>query len=101
MLVTAGSGDDEIADPQSLRTVGKVNGETLQDASTGDMIFTVAQIVSALSQDTTLLPGTVILTGSPPGVGMARDPQVWLRPGGEAHVEIERIGALRNPVVQG
>lgn len=101
VLVTHGSGDDEIADPQTLRIVGKVDGQTLQDSSTADMIFGVALLIAHLSQDTTLLPGTVILTGTPSGVGVARDPQVWLRPGGEAHVAIERIGVLRNPVVQG
>ncbi|MEM9414204.1 MAG: fumarylacetoacetate hydrolase family protein [Planctomycetota bacterium] len=100
-LVTPGAGDDCIADPQALRIVGKVDGETLQDAGTADMIFSVAQLVALLSQDTTLLPGTVILTGTPPGVGVARDPQVWLRPGGEAWVEIAGIGVLRNRVVQG
>ncbi|MFI4859900.1 MAG: fumarylacetoacetate hydrolase family protein [Phycisphaerales bacterium JB063] len=101
VLVTPGDGDDAIADPQALRIVGKVDGQTLQDGTTADMIFSVAQLIAYLSQDTTLLPGTVLLTGTPPGVGVARDPQVWLRPGGEACVEIEKIGALRNPVVQG
>ncbi len=91
--------DGTIADPQRLRIVGKVDGQTLQDGSTSDMIFTVAQLIAHLSRDTTLLPGTVILTGTPAGVGVARDPQVWLRPGGTAHVEIEGIGVLSNPVV--
>lgn len=101
VLVTPGDGDGEIADPQALRIVGKVDGESLQDGSTADMIFRVAELIAFLSQDTTLLPGTVILTGTPPGVGVARDPQVWLRPGGTAHVAIEGIGVLENPVVQG
>lgn len=99
VLVTPGPGDDAIADPQNLRLVGKVDGQTLQDGHTSDMIFTVAQLIAFLSQDTTLLPGTVILTGTPAGVGVARKPQVWLRPGGSAHVEIDGIGVLNNPVV--
>jgi len=101
VLVTPGQGLDEIADPQALRITGKVNGEVLQDSSSADMIFSVAQLIAHMSQDTTLLPGTVILTGTPPGVGVARDPQVFLRPGDEACVEIEGIGALYNRVVQG
>ncbi|XAM00384.1 fumarylacetoacetate hydrolase family protein [Phycisphaeraceae bacterium D3-23] len=101
VLVTHGDDADSIADPQQLRIVGKVDGAVLQDGHTADMIFSVAQLIAYLSQDTTLLPGTVLLTGTPPGVGVARDPQVWLRPGGEAHVEIEGIGVLRNPVVRG
>ena len=62
------------------------------------MIFTVAEIVAFMSQDTTLLPGTVILTGTPPGVGFARKPPVFLKPGDQVVVEIEGIGALANPV---
>jgi len=71
----------------------------VQDHTTGDMIFTVAQLVSFLSQDTTLLPGTVIMTGTPQGVGYAQKPPVWLQPGDEVTVEIEDIGRLINPVV--
>ena len=76
-----------------------LNGATVQDHTTGDMIFTVAQLVSFLSQDTTLLPGTVIMTGTPQGVGYAQKPPVWLQPGDEVTVEIEDIGRLINPVV--
>jgi len=95
VLVTA----DEIPDPQSLRIRTCLNGRTVQDHTTGDMIFTVAQLVSFLSQDTTLLPGTVLMTGTPQGVGFARRPPVWLGPGDEVSVEIEHIGRLVNPVV--
>jgi 2-keto-4-pentenoate hydratase/2-oxohepta-3-ene-1,7-dioic acid hydratase in catechol pathway len=63
------------------------------------MIFSVAQLISYLSQDTTLLPGTVILTGTPQGVGFARKPPVWLQPGDEVVIEVEKIGRLVNPVV--
>jgi 2-keto-4-pentenoate hydratase/2-oxohepta-3-ene-1,7-dioic acid hydratase in catechol pathway len=65
------------------------------------MIFPVARIVSFLSRDTTLLPGTVILTGTPPGVGFARTPPVFLKAGDRVTVEIDRIGALTNPVEGG
>ena len=95
VLVTA----DEIADPQALSIKTHLNGATVQDHTTGDMIFTVAQLVSFLSQDTTLLPGTVIMTGTPQGVGYAQKPPVWLQPGDEVTVEIEDIGRLINPVV--
>jgi 2-keto-4-pentenoate hydratase/2-oxohepta-3-ene-1,7-dioic acid hydratase in catechol pathway len=90
---------DEIPDPQTLSIKTILNGQTMQDHTTGDMIFNVAQVISFLSQDTTLLPGTVILTGTPQGVGFARKPPVWLKPGDEVIIEIEKIGSLVNPVV--
>ena len=93
-----GNGDDWINDPQALTITGRVNGQTLQHASTADMIFSVAKLIAHLSQDTTLLPGTVILTGTPAGVGWARDPKQLLRPGGTAEVEIQTIGLLSNRV---
>jgi 2-keto-4-pentenoate hydratase/2-oxohepta-3-ene-1,7-dioic acid hydratase in catechol pathway len=62
------------------------------------MIFSVAQIVSFLSSGMTLEPGDVIITGTPPGVGMARDPQLWMKPGDEVIIEVEGLGALTNPV---
>ena len=89
---------DEIPDPQNLRISTILNGETMQDHTTGDMIFSVAELVSFLSQDTTLLPNTVILSGTPQGVGFARKPPVWLKPGDEVVVELEKIGRLANPV---
>lgn len=87
-----------IADPQALRVVCRVNGEVMQDGNTRDMIFSVARLVSELSQGTTLLAGTVILTGTPSGVGMARKPPMWLRDGDSVEVEIDGIGVLRNRV---
>lgn len=96
-LVTA----DEIPDPQNLALSTVLNGTTMQQGNTADMIFPVAEIVSYVSQDTTLLPGTVILTGTPPGAGFARTPPVYLKPGDEVHVEIEIIGRLSNPVSSG
>jgi 2-keto-4-pentenoate hydratase/2-oxohepta-3-ene-1,7-dioic acid hydratase in catechol pathway len=95
VLVTA----DEIPDPQTLSIKTELNGQIMQDHTTGDMIFSVAQLIAFLSQDTTLLPGTVILTGTPQGVGFARKPPVWLKAGDETVIEIENIGRLVNPVV--
>jgi len=90
---------DEITDPQDLKLSTKVNGQVMQDGHTGDMIFTVAQIVSFLSQDTTLLAGSVILTGTPSGVGMGRTPVQYLEVGDRVEVTVENIGTLSNPVV--
>ncbi|MBB6428596.1 fumarylacetoacetate hydrolase family protein [Algisphaera agarilytica] len=100
VIVTQGEGDGDIADPQQLSITGKLNDTVMQSSHTSDMIFSVAEIVAFLSRDTTLLPGTLILTGTPPGVGFVREPAVWVMPGDELTVEIEKIGTLRNPVVQ-
>ncbi len=89
---------DEIPDPQSLFIRAILNGETVQDGTTSKMIFSVAEIVSFLSHGITLEPGDLIITGTPPGVGMARDPQLWLKPGDEITIEIEGLSALTNPV---
>lgn len=78
----------------------RLNGEIMQDGSTGDMIFDPATLVSYLSECFTLLPGTVILTGTPAGVGFARKPTVFLKDGDRIEVEIERVGKLSNPVVK-
>lgn len=91
---------DEIPDPQHLGLRTRIGSETLQDWNTNDMIFTVAEIISFLSGSTTLLPRTVILTGTPHGVGMAREPKRWLQPGEEVTVEIDGIGSLTNPVIE-
>ncbi|PKN33850.1 MAG: 5-carboxymethyl-2-hydroxymuconate isomerase [Deltaproteobacteria bacterium HGW-Deltaproteobacteria-19] len=89
---------DEVEDPGNLRIRCLVNGQALQDASTADMIFPVASIVSNLSLSMTLEPGTVILTGTPQGVGFTRKPPIFLHAGDTVSVEIERIGTLTNPV---
>jgi 2,4-didehydro-3-deoxy-L-rhamnonate hydrolase len=94
-IVTA----DEIPDPQALRVRTRVAGEVLQDAGTRDMIFGVAEIVAFVSQGMTLAPGDLIATGTPPGVGLARSPQRFLRAGDEVEIEVEGVGTLRNPVV--
>ncbi|MFG0330359.1 MAG: fumarylacetoacetate hydrolase family protein [Phycisphaerales bacterium] len=93
-LVTA----DEIDDPHDLRISTKLNDEVMQDSTTGDMIFSIAELIEFLSQGTTLLAGTLILTGTPAGVGFARTPPVWLKPDDVVEIEIERIGAIRNRV---
>ena len=90
----------DIPDPQQLRIRARVNGRELQSASTGDMIFGVAQLISHASQGTTLLPGDIISTGTPSGVGAFRDPPIFLSDGDVVEIEIEGIGVLSNPVVQ-
>src|SRR6185436_18773620 len=87
-----------VPNPNALRLLTRVNGQTMQDASTGEMIFDVATLISDLSRGMTLLPGTVILTGTPSGVGMARTPPVWLKHGDVVEITIEKIGTLRNRV---
>ena len=91
---------DEIPDPGQLTLKTVLNGEVMQDWHTGDMIFDVPALIEFLSASTTLQPGTVILTGTPHGVGMARTPRVWLQPGDTVTIEIEGIGALTNPVME-
>lgn len=91
----------EIEDVQSLRIVCRVNGTVMQQASTASMVYPVAELVAELSRATTLLPGTLIMTGTPGGVGMARTPPVWLKDGDSVEVEIEKIGTLKNPVKVG
>lgn len=90
---------DEIPNPNGLKIATTVSGERLQDWTTSDMIFDVPRIIEFLSGSTTLVPGTVILTGTPHGVGMARKPPRWLAPGDVVTGEIEGIGQLTNPVV--
>ena len=89
---------DEIPDPQNLRIRTIVNGITLQDSSTSDMIFNIPAVVSDLSRSMTLLPGTVILTGTPEGVGFTRQPPIFLKKGDMVTIDIEKIGQLTNPV---
>ena len=95
MLVTP----DEIPNPNALQIRTILNRQVMQDWNTNDMIFDVPTLIESLSGSTTLLPGTVILTGTPHGVGMARTPPRWLRPGDQVTVEVEKIGALTNPVI--
>ena len=87
---------DEITNPNSLRLRTVVNGKTMQEDNTSDMIFDVPTLIEFLSKSTTLLPGTVIFTGTPFGVGMGQNPPLWLKDGDVVEVEIEGIGTLTN-----
>jgi 2-keto-4-pentenoate hydratase/2-oxohepta-3-ene-1,7-dioic acid hydratase in catechol pathway len=90
---------DDVPDPLDLKIAMRINGKTLQESSTKQMIFGVDYLVSYLSQVFTLEPGDVIYTGTPPGVGFVRQPPVFLQPGDVCEVEIERIGILKNPCI--
>jgi len=90
---------DDITNPNGLHLATRVNGETLQDSNTSDMIFDVPSLIEFLSGDTTLPVGTVILTGTPSGVGVGRTPPRWLKPGDRVEIEVEGIGILSNPIV--
>ncbi len=90
---------DEVPDPTALRLQTRVNGEVLQDATTDLLIFDLPTLISFCSIFTTLEPGDVIATGTPGGVGSARDPQIWLTEGDTVEVDISGIGILSNPVV--
>jgi 2-keto-4-pentenoate hydratase/2-oxohepta-3-ene-1,7-dioic acid hydratase in catechol pathway len=90
---------DEIKDPGNLNLACVLNGETMQTGNTSQMIFSVKALISYLSEDTTLLPGTVIMTGTPSGVGYARTPPVYLKPGDRLSLCIDGIGTLENTVV--
>jgi 2-keto-4-pentenoate hydratase/2-oxohepta-3-ene-1,7-dioic acid hydratase in catechol pathway len=91
---------DAIAELQNLELTTRLNGEVVQKANTGSMLFSVARLIAELSRGTTLLAGTVILTGTPEGVGAGRTPPRFLRDGDVVEVAIAGVGLLRNPVVQ-
>ena len=89
---------DEIPNPNALHLRTTLNGKTMQDHTTADMIFDVPALIESLSSTMSLRPGAVILTGTPQGVGFARNPPVWMKPGDRVVVEIETIGRLENPI---
>ncbi|MGQ0637581.1 MAG: fumarylacetoacetate hydrolase family protein [Planctomycetaceae bacterium] len=89
---------DELPDPHALRVAFKLNGAVMQDSTTRELIFGIDALLAYVSQVATLEPGDVIFTGTPSGVGMGRQPPVWLKPGDVCEVEIEGLGVLRNPV---
>ncbi len=90
---------DEVGDPGNLAISLTINGETLQNSNTNKLIFGVPQLVEALTEVMTLQPGDVVSTGTPPGVGMARNPKRYMRPGDVVNITIEKLGTLSNPVV--
>ncbi|MFA1710835.1 fumarylacetoacetate hydrolase family protein [Peribacillus frigoritolerans] len=90
---------DEVGDPHNLAISLELNGEIMQDSNTSNLIFTVPKIISFLSQSMTLMPGDLIATGTPPGVGMGRNPKIWLKNGDRMNVSIEKIGTLSNHVL--
>jgi 2-keto-4-pentenoate hydratase/2-oxohepta-3-ene-1,7-dioic acid hydratase in catechol pathway len=94
-IVTA----DEIADPHALSIGLSIDGEVLQNSNTRELVFGIPQLIEHLSSITPLLPGDVVSTGTPPGVGLGRTPKRWLKPGEMVTVTIEGLGALTNPVV--
>jgi 2-keto-4-pentenoate hydratase/2-oxohepta-3-ene-1,7-dioic acid hydratase in catechol pathway len=94
-LVTA----DDVPDSRNLSIALRLNGQTMQNSSTRELIFGVDELIAYVSQLVALEPGDLIFTGTPPGVGMARKPPVWLKPGDLCEVEIAGLGVLRNPIV--
>ncbi|MBT2648758.1 fumarylacetoacetate hydrolase family protein [Bacillus sp. ISL-34] len=90
---------DEVGDPHELAISLELNGEIMQASNTSNLIFTVPKIISFLSQSMTLKPGDLIATGTPPGVGMGRNPKIWLKNGDRMNVSIEKIGTLSNSVI--
>jgi acylpyruvate hydrolase len=91
---------DELQDPSGLDVVLTVNGEVRQKSNTANLVFTVQYLVEFLSSIATLEPGDIILTGTPGGVGVAREPQVFLKNGDVVRIEIDKIGVLENRVKQ-
>jgi 2-keto-4-pentenoate hydratase/2-oxohepta-3-ene-1,7-dioic acid hydratase in catechol pathway len=90
---------DEIADPHALDISLEIGGEVLQHSNTRELIFRLPELIEYISQVVTLEPGDIVATGTPAGVGFARKPPRWIKPGEEIVVKIEGIGELRNPVV--
>jgi len=95
LLVTA----DEVPEPGNLKIQTRLNGRVMQDSTTSQLIFPVEELIEYISGVCTLSPGDLIFTGTPPGVGFARKPPVFLKPGDVVEIEVERLGVLRNPVV--
>ena len=89
---------EDVTDPDNLNLKCVLNGEVMQESNTADMIFSTSRLIAYLSEDTTLLPGTAILTGTPSGVGFTRNPPVFLKPGDEIRMTIEKLGTLINTV---
>ncbi|HLY40521.1 MAG TPA: fumarylacetoacetate hydrolase family protein [Terracidiphilus sp.] len=90
---------DEVSDPHALQISLGIDGETLQNSNTRELVFKIPELVEYLSSITPLLPGDIVSTGTPPGVGLGRNPKRWLKPGEIVTVTVEKLGALTNPVV--
>jgi 2-keto-4-pentenoate hydratase/2-oxohepta-3-ene-1,7-dioic acid hydratase in catechol pathway len=90
---------DEIADPHSLDVSLSIDGETLQHSNTRELVFKIPELIEYLSSITPLLPGDIVSTGTPPGVGLGRNPKRWLKPGETVTVTIQGLGSLTNPVI--
>jgi len=97
-IVTA---DEVPAGGDGLRIQARLNGTTLQDGNTDDMMFKVPELIETISEVMTLLPGDIIVSGTPAGVGFARKPPVWMKPGDVCEIEVEGVGLLSNPIVAG
>ena len=91
---------DEIEDPHNLAIRSILNGDVMQDSNTSNLIFNIPFLLEFITRAFTLLPGDIILTGTPPGVGVFRDPKVLLKPGDRITIEVEQLGTLTNPVVE-
>jgi 2-keto-4-pentenoate hydratase/2-oxohepta-3-ene-1,7-dioic acid hydratase in catechol pathway len=91
---------DEIADPHTLGISLTINGETMQNSNTRELVFKVPELIEYISSITPLLPGDVVSTGTPGGVGMGRSPQRWLKAGDMVTVKVDGLGELTNPVVE-
>jgi len=92
--------ETEIPDPDNCRIMSRLNGKIMQDSNTADLVFDTRELISYCSKNFTLLPGTIIMTGTPEGVGFARKPPIFLKPGDVIEVEIEGIGKLTNKVIK-
>jgi 2-keto-4-pentenoate hydratase/2-oxohepta-3-ene-1,7-dioic acid hydratase in catechol pathway len=92
---------DEVPDPQALSIRAILNGTTMQNSTTANMVFGVAEVIAYITRTITLEPGDLIATGTPAGVGAFREPPVFMQPGDEITIEIEGLGSLTNPVVAG
>lgn len=90
---------DSVADPHNLKICCRVNGEVMQSSNTNQMVFKTEELITWVSQFVTLYPGDIILTGTPPGVGVFRKPPVFLKKGDEVQCEIEELGVIINKVV--
>jgi 2-keto-4-pentenoate hydratase/2-oxohepta-3-ene-1,7-dioic acid hydratase in catechol pathway len=94
MIVTA----DEVGDVSDLHLETRLNGQIMQSTSTSDLVFDVSKLIEYFSQFYRLMPGDIITTGSPSGVGYGRNPKIFMKPGDTVEVEVERVGCLINPI---